>query len=357
MKILLMGEFSSLHKYLKEGLIELGHEVTLVSSGDVWKKIGGVDIRLPDTSVGFKKYWDIFAEPIRIARMLKNYDVVQYINPTIFSTIVGPVVFDILKKQNGVISLVAAGDDYALIKSYLKGNFDYSPHDYDKSVVNKYRQDTIRGRMYARLCNHFEKGADIIIPSLYTYSFEHVGPTSQIVPFPINTGSIKYRDNEIKDGKIVFFHGLNRELMKGTPFIREALNRLKANYSNDVEVIIDGHMPFDKYMEVISKANVIVDQCCGYGYGINACVSMAQGKVVISGARQETLAALGVDSAPVIPARPSVDFLYEQMVSIIANRSMIKEMGYNSRRYIECLHDHKSVAQQYINIWNNCIKR
>ncbi len=37
-KILLFGEFSGLHTNLKEGLEELGYEVTIVSAGDGKKK-------------------------------------------------------------------------------------------------------------------------------------------------------------------------------------------------------------------------------------------------------------------------------------------------------------------------------
>ena len=39
MKILFLGEFSSLYKNLKEGLLELGHEAVVASYGDGWKKI------------------------------------------------------------------------------------------------------------------------------------------------------------------------------------------------------------------------------------------------------------------------------------------------------------------------------
>ena len=37
MKILLVGEYSRLHNSLKEGLVELGHEVTIISTGDYFK--------------------------------------------------------------------------------------------------------------------------------------------------------------------------------------------------------------------------------------------------------------------------------------------------------------------------------
>ena len=37
MKILLLGEYSGLFNSLKEGLVELGHNVTLISDGDGFK--------------------------------------------------------------------------------------------------------------------------------------------------------------------------------------------------------------------------------------------------------------------------------------------------------------------------------
>ncbi|MEY2922393.1 MAG: hypothetical protein RL108_1015, partial [Bacteroidota bacterium] len=39
MKILLLGEFSGLHNNLKDGLIDLGHEVVIASAQDGFKKI------------------------------------------------------------------------------------------------------------------------------------------------------------------------------------------------------------------------------------------------------------------------------------------------------------------------------
>jgi DNA-binding response OmpR family regulator len=37
MKILLVGEYSRLHNSLKEGLNELGHQVTIIATGDHFK--------------------------------------------------------------------------------------------------------------------------------------------------------------------------------------------------------------------------------------------------------------------------------------------------------------------------------
>ena len=39
MKILLLGEFSALHRDLCDGLLALGHDARVASTGDGWKAI------------------------------------------------------------------------------------------------------------------------------------------------------------------------------------------------------------------------------------------------------------------------------------------------------------------------------
>ena len=46
MRVLLVGEFSGFYLNLKQGLQELGVDVTLAANGDGWKQIPGADIPL-----------------------------------------------------------------------------------------------------------------------------------------------------------------------------------------------------------------------------------------------------------------------------------------------------------------------
>ena len=64
-----------------------------------------------------------------------------------------------------------------------------------------------------------------------------------------------------KKDRVIFFHGLNSECKKGTKYIRKALENIQQKYTNDVEVIIDGYMPQEKYLALMKKADVVIDQC------------------------------------------------------------------------------------------------
>lgn len=353
MKVLLLGEFSSLHKYLKEGLKTTdGIEVFLLSQGDGWKKISGADESIPVFSGGnifnrirfYLKYFQLIFK-------IKNYDVVQLINTQIFPIGFSKFMFNIIKKNNKCISLVAAGEDYPLIQAYKKNFFDKYIYDYDKTAINLYNSKTIKGRKKILEELYIIKNSDIVIPSLYEYSIGYSNPYS-IIPFPINIEKLEYKRNIIKE-KIIFFHGLNREATKGTKFIKQALKKLKDNYPQEVEIIIDGHIPFDKYVEIMSKVNVVIDQCLTYGYGINACIAMAQGKVVITGCRKETLQAFGLLGAPMFNAEPDVEQLYKQMEYIVKHKECITQWGFESRKYVEDVHHYIKISQRYINAWKS----
>ena len=82
MKILLVGEFSALHKNIKEGLVSLGHDVTIVSTGDGWKKIES-DINLGSNKRGLLAIADKIWKLLILPKKLKGYDVVQLVSPVV----------------------------------------------------------------------------------------------------------------------------------------------------------------------------------------------------------------------------------------------------------------------------------
>lgn len=355
MKVLLLGDFSSLHKFLKEGLQELGNiQVKLASNGDGWKKIGGADRILFDKSGrGLRKKYQVLVEPYITAKEFSGYDVVQLINTRLYSTLINKNIVTQIAKRNNCVSLCACGEDYALQKTYMKKKLEYYMYDCDKAPLMTYNPKTLKGILNIKNDIRIERISDVIIPNMYEYRIGYQGDkVYDVVPFPINVSSIKYSENIVKD-KMIFFHGLNRELSKGTPFIKEAMLRLKQNYPNDVEVILEGHLPYKEYIEIMNKANVVIDQCLAYGYGINACIAMAQGKIVMSGNRVETRKAFGIENSPVIHIQPDVDEIYKQLVYVLEQKKNTKDMGYTSRRYVEDIHDHIKVAQRYVDAWKS----
>lgn len=355
MDILLLGEFSSLHKFLKEGLLELGHTVTLAANGDSWKKIGGNDLLLFDKSYhGIKGFYQTKIYPIRQLDRLSNYDIVQFITPDLFSKYINSIMIKEISKRNKFVSLMSCGTDYAYHRAYHAHRFKYCSLDIDDHSRKKYDSKTMKGRIAIRDFNLALRKADIIIPMAYEYSlgFGDNAKLSKVIPQPVNVKQIMYNENKYRE-KICIFHGINigNYKMKGTPIIIEAMNEIRERYPNDVEIIISNPLPYDEYINVIRKANIIVDQCFSYGYGLNACISMAQGKIVLSGNTKENRDSLKVQYCPVIDIEPSKDSIITAIEQLIENRRSFGELGYLSRKYVEEVHDHVRIAKEYVYAW------
>ena len=86
MKILLFGDFSSVHYNLKYGLTELGHQCLLVSSGDGYKSIPS-DISLNYNSSSLLGHLFGRIKPFTYLPRFIGFDIVQLISPYYLMTL------------------------------------------------------------------------------------------------------------------------------------------------------------------------------------------------------------------------------------------------------------------------------
>lgn len=360
--ILLLGDFSSFHKYLKTGLEALGHNVLLAANGDGFKKIKS-DIALYkfNSRYPFVRHGQMLYTSLNTAKKFKNFDVVQLMNTLVYPAGIAEYMMKKLKKRNKMVSLVAAGGDVAVYEAWKKRVFGY--YTYDCMLPEE--QDKIRalyehrGRYGVSRTNVEKKiisEADIIIPTSYEYYIAHVSNKNlyaDTIPMPVDLNSIKYEEN-IVNNKMVIFHGLNRE-DKGTKFIRPAMERIQKKYPDRVEIILKGHMPLDDYMQLLKRTNVVIDQCCSRGYGINALISMAQGKVVLTPSSDETLKVYNIqrEECPLFDIGPNIDQIEQTLDFIVTHSNSIPALGKKSRQYVEKYNDCKKVAQRYVDAWRS----
>lgn len=355
MKILLLGEFSALHKNLKEGLVELGHDVTIVASGDGWKNISG-DIDLGSKRKGFLGKLEKLIKLIWIVPKLKNYDVVQFISPIVFPKIFGinSRVTQYIISNNRSSFLVGAGatDQLSVIADFCENEFKY-PQLYKeiKKSNPKMWSQTKLGREYNKW--FFDK-IDGFIPIMYEYAEGYRRLRNEklckTIPIPINVDKIEYSDNYVNN-KVVIFHGLNREGVKGTPIIRNAMERIQQDYPNEVECIIDGKMPLAKYLKFLERVNIVIDQTYSVSSGVNGVYNLTMGKVVLGGGEKEFLKEFSLSESPIIPIKPCAQHIYDQLKYLIDNKSKLITIGRKSREFCENNHHYRIVAQKYVDVW------
>ena len=352
MKILLLGEHSSIHFNLKDGLTELGHEVDIASNGDGWKKIPR------DIDLDYSKKWINSKIANRIypwidIKKIIDYDIVQIISPDVLFRSYFPrkLFFNILKKYNSKVFLLAAGSD-AYFWKYGRQRLRYGPFEDTLRYDLNSDKHPSEEKKYIEFNEFLADLVDGIIPVMPEYEICYYGHKNLLntIPMPINAAKVEYKENVINK-KIIIFHGLNRYGFKGTRHVEEAFSILQKKYPNDLELIIDGHMPLNEYLKLIKKTNILIDQTNCYSVGVNGLYAMAMGKVTLGGAEPESLKSLKVDSSPCINIKPNGLSIINKIEKLIDKKRDITEIGLKSRKFIEEVHGHIEIAQKYLDTW------
>lgn len=375
-KILLIGEYSRLHNSLKEGLTALGHEVTLVSTGDDFKQFPSDILLQKKFSRGWKKKLkvgifqltgrDITSELVKRQFMshkdrLSGYDVVQLINESPFS-IAAKCEMEIasfLAARNDKLFLLSCGADYSSIRFAFDKKIRYS-------ILNPLFEGKVSVKDFAPALKYLEpdfqklhlflyKKINGIIASDMDYHLPLVGDKKYcgLLPNPINTDKLTYIPPEI-GGPIKIFHGINRAnyYKKGSDYFEAALEIIRRKHRGRVDIITAENVPYKEYIQLYDAAHILLDQVYSFDQGYNALEAMAKGKVVFTGAEKEFLEFYNLQEDEVcINARDQVDDLVSKLEFLILNPDHISRISRNARAFIEREHNYRKIAARYLEVW------
>jgi glycosyltransferase involved in cell wall biosynthesis len=377
MKILLIGEYSRLHNSLKEGLVALGYEVTIVSSGDGFKQYSSdysiasksiensyilktikrivyklSKFNLESTEKGLRFY--------RLLPKLKGFDHVQLINSDALETHprYAKWLLSKLLAQNGRMSLLVCGDETPVVDYYLADKLTYSvltPYLQNYNLKKYYSYSLkYREKNYRSLFKWISDRASSIITSDIDYEIpmQQMGYTTQLIPNPINTDNINFMPINIEK-KIVIFLGINRGsyIKKGIVYFEEALKIIGNYYKDRVEIIITENIPYNEYIKLYDSAHIVLDQVHAYDQGYNALEAMAKGKVVFTGAETEFTEHYKLTARVAINALPSIESIVNELSYLIENSDEIIAIGKRARVFIEKEHNYIKVAERYLEVW------
>ena len=244
MRILIIGEYSGLAKHLKNGFTALGHKVTIVSAGDGFKKIksGPDDINyeikslkllgrhLPKSHLIFavnknrklQKQLNLISEKIDIV-LVVNFN---FLTNSLFKVGVKVDYLNELLSNKAKLIMLCCGGDPALRNNHFKGHLKYNIEKFPDGISKNALKRDLR-------FDFLIKYSDLIIPTSYEY-FDSIkrytlntpanNKISNVIPIPIKIDN--YSFNSCIGRKIVVFHGVIREQIKGTKFFLKALKKV-----------------------------------------------------------------------------------------------------------------------------------
>ena len=376
MRILLVGEYSRLHNSLKEGLIALGHDVTIIGNGDSFKKYP-VDIFISHSfnnwflkklKAGIHKLFginlsalEVYYKSKKAINTLPDFDVVQLINELAFKT---NSKYEIKLLENVLLKtkklyLLSCGVDYYSVKFMMEGGFRYSiMTPYLNKTGNEKDYKFKLGQLstnHKKLQEFIYKNCNGIIASDMDYHLPLQGWDKYLglIPNAINTDKINFITPLINN-KIRIFHGVNKAMQhkKGNAYFFEALDVIQKKYSDKVDIITTYSLPYDEYIKIYDSCHILLDQIYGYDQGYNALEAMSKGKVVFTGAEEEWLTYYKLEKDTIaINTLPDVNYLVEKLEWLILNPQKIIEISKNARIFIEEHHNYKTVAKMYLNTW------
>lgn len=374
MRILLVGEYSRLHNSLKEGLEALQHEVSIIATGDNFKKFP-VDYSIHPKFFLDNKFlvfcnkvlFRIFKTDLQLAEKgilfwfflpkLKNYDVVQLINSNAIETypFFSKYLLKKLFNQNKKSFLLVCGEDTPVIDFLLKDEVKYSvltPLLQNKKLASNYRFSLKYTRKnYRDLYEFVSKKVSKIMVSDFDYKIAL--PEKTLIPNPVNTDKITFQATAVSD-KVIIFLGKNNSsaIKKGTVFFEEAVSIIQKKYGSKVDIIKVEDVPYNEYIALYNQSHILLDQVYGYDQGYNALEAMAKGKVVFTGAEDEFTAHYNLTERVCVNAIPDVDYLVNELSFLIENPDEITTIGKRARAFIEQEHDYIKIAQKYLDAWN-----
>ena len=366
MKILLLGEYSNVHWTLAEGLRKLGHEVCVVSDGDRWKGYKR-DVDLSRKSFSLVDTMKYMAKVHRLMPKLRNYDVVQIINPIFLDLRASRNLpfYKSLRRHNKRMFMCAFGMDYYWVKTCLDcKTFRYS----DFNLGSRQRTEEPFNRQFIKdwmgvekkpLNEYIAQDCDGIITGLYEYDacYRPVFPDkTHYIPFPIDMTGVN-RVAEYHEGdKVRIFIGIqkNKSEYKGTDIMLRAAEKVQRKYADMVELVKVESVPFEEYQDTMNSCHIMLDQLYGYSPAMNALLAMSKGMVVVGGGEEETYDILEEkELRPIINVVPEEEDVYNKLEQLILNPSIIPVLSQQSIDFIRRHHDYVKVAEEYVKVFTS----
>ena len=206
---------------------------------------------------------------------------------------------------------------------------------------------------------------DALVACLYEYWLDYNEPPYaaklHYIPLPIECEEmlrwcdgemVKCVGNDAPSHPLTILIGLQpkRDFMKGAMKIAAFVEEVARRHPGKVQIKYVEGVPYDEYMHLLAKADVLVDQLYSYTPSMNSLAAMARGTVVIGGGEEEYYEFIGEDTLrPIINVRPDVPD--EENIAAIERAlftdGTLERMAQESIQFVHKYHDYRHVAEQY----------
>jgi glycosyltransferase involved in cell wall biosynthesis len=279
-----------------------------------------------------------------LGRALRAFDVMHF---NFGSSIFGARMLDVplLKRAGKAIFVTYQGDD-ARQGDYCRAHFDiHFAHEVGEGYYAPETDE--RKRRFIAMAGRHADGIYALNPDLL-----YVLPKgARFLPYA-NVDPVEWQpvgSAPRADGALRIAHAPSHRKVKGTQYLVDAVERLRASGVKAELELIEG-MPRREARRLYEGADLVVDQLLAGWYGGLAVEAMALGKPVVSYLRAQDLSFVPAamrDEIPVIDANPGS--IYEVLRRFATvERGQLSARGAAGRQYVERWHDPSKIAIQVV---------
>ena len=177
-------------------------------------------------------------------------------------------------------------------------------------------------------------------------------PEAKTVPRVIDLEDWPFMGAINKDRPVVV-HAPSKPMLKGTDFVRQAVEQLQSENLSFEYREIQG-MKHEDAVQEYKRADIIIDQLYIGWYGVLALEAMALGKAVLTYVREDLYDAF-LPRIPIINCNP--DSITDRLREAIGDYDRRVELGRQARQFAEEVHDVKKVTATLMDVYQEVLDR
>lgn len=372
MNVLLMGDFSNYHRSLADGLRQLGHDVTVASSGTRWLDTErDIDLKRRDGKLGGALLYLRLTHSL--LPQLSGYDVVQICSPLFVELKPGRVsrVFDKLRQRNGRVFLTALSTDSHLVERlsgtnpplrYSEWQIAGHPTPFALSDLSM-RSQWLAPEMMAH-DRHIYENVDGAVTALYEYH--------KIIEDCFTSGRLAYAGIPIDlrqvtpvalpplgssdPVRIMVAYPRARMVEKGADRLVAIAREIERRHPGRIVVEEVTQLPYRQFVERIKQSHIVVDQLYSYTPGTTALLAMGMGRVTMSGGEPEYYDFIGERHLrPIVNTEPAdMDVTLHRLEEVALDRDRLRALAAEGPEFVRRHNDAVEVARRFECFWNSC---
>lgn len=192
----------------------------------------------------------------------------------------------------------------------------------------------------------------ILVPEMQLFLKPGLFNTIHTTQYRIPTTEFTPQYPAIQNEKIVIVHSPSAKIAKGSNYILPIVNSLKKKYN--IDFVLLHNVSRSEVLKAMAKADIFIDQIILGSFAAAAIEAMSFGKPVIAYIMPALYNKGVLGDCPVVNANPSN--LEEKLTELIESPLLRRDIGIQSRAYVEKIHEANLVSKNLLKIYSSSIE-